>query len=640
VPILNLQKAYPLEGFVDGTLPDPEIVGLVKARNVVSGLKIVEMLKTFDIETVLLAAQVSTSDPRANPISRSADWIWNLMDAVGDIAISEGMFHVIQGNPVKGGAVPEAISKGKLVANPDVVDSVKSGLEVGQRFSLHFSTNDIFTLPNGWGNLPGTSRRMRAEPYLNKWLCSLLPSPSIIKCEIIVNDSISHTATAENIGLQAIDLMYLVGEDMKDDDSMLSLAIKKYIRTSYGYSGSASLKIVYHPSVSGGQFSFAEIHPVFLYARRIITAARPLDTHDYMLPQDAGDVLKLYNKNELKDRLDEARSSLITAVNNLNSAIAIIPFNHTAVTNALYELSRFGLEQTVYEFENDTNPDDETLLRAWSSSVLALAQTRINSSYPIAMPGTGTDAVPYINSVATCMKSLFGNAFVTIPLFQIRTQELSYLSPMVGGSSTLKQDHSGNKLLMEEWLSSIARVRKNTSDYTMLTNLVNAIDFSRLLSFPLIPMQMPYINDGSERWLGASVANTVALREGRIAIGACLPVAHDLAGDQAGILIEEWTDVIPNRDQTSGISFHHNQPNAKAPQCLILGLTPSITGNWSWQDLVDMMNETFELAKKRAIDYERLSGSAVGQLPGIAIPFTQGGNAIGLSAAHILSVNP
>jgi len=122
-------------------------------------------------------------------------------------------------------------------------------------------------------------------------------------------------------------------------------------------------------------------------------------------------------------------------------------------------------------------------------------------------------------------------------------------------------------------------------------------------------------------------------------MGACVPNGHSISDYQAGIMIEEWMDVVPYNEHTTGISFHYNQPNAKAPQCLILGLTPQITGNWKWNDLVNMLNETLDLAKKRGVDYEEIAPTAVGQLPGLIFPFAQSGNVIGLSESHIINVN-
>lgn len=639
--ISGLRNHFPLESFVVEVTPDPSVVDKVKARNVVSGAKLVEVFKTSGITDIV--GPIGAAGTAAElPITQSVNWIWNLMDAVGDIALSEGLFHVVQGNPVKGGALADALSKGNMVAEPDILDSIKSGLEVGQRFTMHFKTLD--TPQNGWNTIGGVSYRRNAEPYVNAWLSELLPDPTTLFCNVIINgDTLNpRPVFAADLGLQPIDLMYLVNEELDNDDSILSLIIKKYVRENSGtpgYTKDTTLQIIYGPEPEDGYFTFDEVLPVLLYARKIITSSRPLNTRDYMLPGDADSVFPLYNISELGNRLAAARSTLDTARTALSNALN--SFSFSGVMDALYTLSKFGMEQTVYEFVHDTTPEDEDNLRAWGASVLALSHAKYDTSSPIAQPAPGDDPAPYVTSVIDCMKTIFGQSFAPLPLFQIRPAEQTYLALMASYSSTLKADHAMNDLLMEEWLTSMARVRKNTANYEMLSILASAVDFKSFHNLrQLLPMQLPYAGDGTERWLGASVTTAAGLKEGRIAIGASVPAGYVVSGDQVGIMIDDWIDVIPAKEQTSGISFHHNQPNAKAPQCLLLGLTPQITGSWRWNDLVDMLNETLDLAKKRAVDYERISSSVVGQLPAFSMPFAQSGNLIGLSGAHIVSVNP
>lgn len=639
--ISGLRDHFPLESFVVEVTPDPSVVDKVKARNVVSGAKLVEVFKTSGIGSIL-GPIGATGSAAAGPITQSVNWIWNLMDAVGDIALSEGLFHVVQGNPVKGGALSDALSKGNMVAEPDILDSIKSGLEVGQRFTMHFKTQNA--PQNGWGSISSLSYRRNAEPYVNTWLSELLPDPATLFCNVIVDgdDQNPKAVFAADLGLQPIDLMYLVNEELDNDDAMLSLMIKKYVRQNSGtpgYSKDTVLEIVYGPEPDDGYFTFEEVLPVLLYARKVITTSRHLNTRDYMLPGDADAVFPLYNTTELAGRLTAARSALDTARTALGNALNT--FSFSGVISALYTLSKFGMEQTVYEFVHDTTPEDEDTLKAWGASVLAQANTKYDTSVPIAPPAMGDDPIPYVNSVIDCLKTVFGQSFAPLPLFQIRPDEQAYLALMANSSSTLKADHTTNDLLTEEWLTSIARVRKNTANYEMLSILASAVDFRSFHDLRhLLPMQLPYAGDGTERWMGVSVSSPGGLKEGRIAIGASVPAGYVVSGDQVGIMIDDWVDVIPAKEQTSGISFHHNQPNAKAPQCLLLGLTPQITGNWRWDDLVDMLNETLDLAKKRAVDYERISSGVVGQLPAFTMPFAQSGNVIGLSGAHILSVNP
>jgi hypothetical protein len=70
---------------------------------------------------------------------------------------------------------------------------------------------------------------------------------------------------------------------------------------------------------------------------------------------------------------------------------------------------------------------------------------------------------------------------------------------------------------------------------------------------------------------------------------------------QCGLLVDEWTEVIPAREETTGVAFHYDRPNAEPPQVMLL-VTPTSERVWEWQDLVDALNETLDMAKKRAVE--------------------------------------
>lgn len=244
-----------------------------------------------------------------------------------------------------------------------------------------------------------------------------------------------------------------------------------------------------------------------------------------------------------------------------------------------------------------------------------------------------------MTEVLVAFKQLLDSNYVVLPLFELRQEEHGELTEMIIGNSTLTYDHENNTLLTDEWMSSIAKVKKNAAHYELLSMLANALDPSNSTLRSIVPLQLPYEGNGLERWLGASVSKEESLREGRVVMGASLPPQHSIIGYQTGIMVEEWIDVVPLKEQTTGISFHYDQPNARAPQCLILGLTPQITGNWQWDDIVDMMIQTFDLAKKRGLGYEAVAETPIGQLPGLTIPVAPGGNTIGFAEHHILNPN-
>jgi hypothetical protein len=102
-----------------------------------------------------------------------------------------------------------------------------------------------------------------------------------------------------------------------------------------------------------------------------------------------------------------------------------------------------------------------------------------------------------------------------------------------------------------------------------------------------------------------------------------LPEGHGMAGAQAGLLIDEWSEVIPNRFETTGIAANYDQPNTEAPQCVLVAVSPTIKGHWEWNDLIDTLIDTFDRAKRRAVEPDFLRTTPYAQLlPAVLSTFT------------------
>lgn len=634
--VYNLRKEYPLDKFVVEVAPDPASIDKITARNVVNGNRMIELLKEDKINEIITKSGAPTT---VIPHLRQAiDWIWNLTDAIADINTTEGIFQVVQGNTIKGGAITNAISKGRFQPEPDFLASSKEGLNIPQRFTMHLDTATPNSVLNGWSVIAGADFRQKAEPYINKWLSSILPDPAKIICQVKISDTATqYWVTAKEIKLNPIDLMYLIQEDLIDGDDQLSLIIKQYVRKTKSLSRESLLLIDYEKVNSTADYSFAEVHPILFYAKKLFNGSRHLNTHDYMLPNEVEGIIKIYNISDLSTRYNNAKNALTAAKNTLQTALNASVFSKTNVVNALFKLSFFGIEQTIYEFMGDTHPDDETALKETGNQVLQQALDKLSkATISTTVPSLDEDPTKYVTEVLEAFKQIMDSNTVVLPLFQVRTEEQAYLSLMFNHSSTLKNDHLDNDLLTEEWMTSIAKVRPNAANFELLSILTTTLNASHASQKPIIPLQLPYSSDGTERWLGASVKNNESLKENRVALGASVPNGHLISGDQVGIMVDEWMDVVPFDQHNTGISFHYNQPNSRAPQCLILGLTPQIRGKWKWSELIEMLEETFDLAKKRGIDYEEIAPTAIGQLPGLIIPFTHSGNAIGLSGEDVL----
>ena len=130
------------------------------------------------------------------------------------------------------------------------------------------------------------------------------------------------------------------------------------------------------------------------------------------------------------------------------------------------------------------------------------------------------------------------------------------------------------------------------------------------------PVQFPY-RDG-DYWLGIEYPPSYTPVGDVISLVFINQHQFENDGLQCGLLIDEWIEVIPNKEQTTGVTFNYNQPNASPPQSLLLAVTPRVTNQWDWDDLVYTIIDTVELAKNRAVEPDHIDKSFLSHvLPGV-----------------------
>ena len=88
----------------------------------------------------------------------------------------------------------------------------------------------------------------------------------------------------------------------------------------------------------------------------------------------------------------------------------------------------------------------------------------------------------------------------------------------------------------------------------------------------------------------------------RLLYTAAYAAPFDKLSYQCGLLVDEWTEVIPSRKETTGITFHYDRPNAEPPQAILLAMPAVFRGHWQWTDLVNSLHETYQMAQMRAVE--------------------------------------
>jgi hypothetical protein len=148
------------------------------------------------------------------------------------------------------------------------------------------------------------------------------------------------------------------------------------------------------------------------------------------------------------------------------------------------------------------------------------------------------------------------------------------------------------------------------------------------------PIQLPFRT--SDTWLGVEFPDKTEIVHDTIAIVQCLPQGFTPTGAQCGLLLDEWTEPLPKKEEVTGIAFNYDAPNSAPPSAILLAVTPEETGSWQWENLVASVLDTFERAKLRAVEpdmIEEVTGFAA-LLPSTIAEFTTGQSTIGLDYAR------
>ncbi len=426
-----------------------------------------------------------------------------------------------------------------------------------------------------------------------------------------------------------------------------------------------------------------ELLPLLRGLRKLVTSSRPLGADDYMLPSEekadpnTADNPKLWELAALKQSFDAAAASLEDRLTDLDVVIATFPpdplsedpgdlsvIGYDALRTALVALSYFGLTGAFPKNAllpepgpDATDAERLTLLRAQQAliepALLTLAEGRSRLERAVNLTDFDSLSDEERNRLTVLKKAelyqaagalVLGDSFRFIPIFQFKNgPELesahSFANDLPPDESLLRFTQNRLRppnseivdwraLAVEEWLEGVAAVRDNVALIDTVNTYHEAFADEEL-SFR--PLQLPFSKNA--HWIALEFPevspeqlddpNVFVPQGDFLSIVRQLPENYEASAPQSGLLIDEWNEVIPNRIETTGIAIHYNQPSTEPPQCILLAVSPNVNGRWEWDDLVETVTDTFDRAKRRAVEPDFLRTSPYSQLlPAVLSSFT------------------
>lgn len=424
------------------------------------------------------------------------------------------------------------------------------------------------------------------------------------------------------------------------------------------------------PANLANAISFASRHRLIAELRRVLFNSKPMKTTDFIQPGTIGNEHhEDYDFDEYRNRVKVLQSSLAAFWNpdaanlgSINAAFkdynenldnSVITYTHSVsdLKQLLADASVFGIPEALPTNLEDAEAEREVVMqklgevgKVVESKHQQLSAILDNVKFDNENP-SDAEKDAYVEILQECVVKVLGKNFKLLPKFSLPSAE--------GGSIELQASAAGNDLFkdangnaadaldvalkLEDWKQGLAKVRKNVYHLEMYTSVNETFNgLQKADSMDVTPFQLPYDQDGNDRWMAMEVPGQEYVKPNRLCIAVLgevpLETDPDTPHANVGLIIDDWTEVIPAKEETGAAVFHFEQPRNQAPQCLLMAVTPNRTGSWDWADVFDTVNETLDLAKERAVEYEDLAATGYGQvLPAINIPKTKSGQTIGIS---------
>jgi hypothetical protein len=624
----------------------------VAASNVVDGLA---LYRAWSEGRDIWADEAPSESDRAT-VKTIMGELDDAIDALGDVSIAESVHQVMRGNFTRAGGLVDALSRGEAAPEPEVLATPRTGFDVTHRLAVLFTTAQV--RPTTWPQLPAHPR-VAAEGILDAWLASLLPDPQSVRCRVEATAAGAPqvvSVTLADLGLAPLDLLPLGLATDEPQSSELEQRI--VLAASAALPADATdLRIVFEGAalaLGAQERSFPELLVLLRAARDLISGARPLGPQDLIEPDKR--VTKQDQNIDAADIEQRAKAAL-TAFNaameqqpppqpiGLAPALAIVAgkldqtpvvmptaAEVTALRAALRSASFFGVPGSVPVNAklppNTADPAYEAsarALRAQADEVLRTMRKRARAADNALAGWDAAEQRPAVrrDRAIALAKLVLGSDFVLLPTFT--PPDGAALATAIAGAAGLL---AGDDLATARWLQQLTHVRPGVSRFDFLGTAAQLVVGG--VSPTLTIAQLP---TGATRWVALPPQPAdVPASPGAASIVLQLVGPYDATRPHAGLMVDEWIERIPSAEETTGVAFHADAPGSRAPNALLLAVSPDPEiKTWTGELILEILGDALDLAGIRTVDLDSLS--QLGQLlPALFFPFNPDGQTVSVDA--------
>ena len=565
---------------------------------------------------------IKNKESLSEHVKKHVDKLEDTMDACLDTLFFEAGYQVTQGNLSQAAA---AISATKGEIEPPAIESLKTRITgAGIRHKL------VMVFPASASSYPIENTRAFVEPILEKWLEENIGPMDQIGC-LVELYNVQENNLIENkevmlsdLNIGYLDFLYASDDAVAEGASELELRIRNVLLAQNLELIEETKYVIANKGPETGK-SLAKALEVARYARALLSKCRNLKSDDLTME---GETIQYDRKN-----LDEVKDHRLVP---LLKRLKVIVSSDLTKKSTLALLSNLDFESAKTAFLNNTSVDTDKLKAAIEAKIKSAEAllSKYNEQAPFYA------AFEYLQRVA---RILFGETFILLApamssdnFSQIIHDKKQHL--LVGDPSDNTTDQVWGQERIENWIQGVAQVQENTEifeDWLMVRHVwsqlmglskiykYQIVQGPTLLTYPWVALSKQEIDlllnkqfSSQPIYADSHTGEKYPLADGAYYPENCestvlyAPETITLKESVFGLVIEEFSEHVPDKKMNTGLSFNYNTPNNEPPQAILLAIHPKANREsdffWSEDDLRDILYDTMDLYKIRMVDIEAI----------------------------------
>jgi hypothetical protein len=568
----------------------------IPARNVVDGLA---LQRAWAAANRSLPADWPGYREARVPIEDELRCLDETLDAVSDALIAEGVHQTVVGNPARAAAALDAASGPKPPpAKLEVLDSPASGHSVIHRLIALFPATG--GPAPGWAPDGDPSPRAVAEPVIEAWAGRLLGDPKRVRFRVEYHRGEDLLADRElrldhvSPRLSASDVVYaaMAGERTQRSEVEERIVFHALRTRPPEVPSDANVAIVASREPEAEhKIGLLELMELAQSLREVLAEARPLAVGEVSLPESpvSAEVLA----QEIVGRAGVAAARLAVVAGELDAALGDAG-TAESLRGALLSAASMGVPGSIPLSAFGDGDPERSQLRNQAQVARAELARRLDELAP---EGDGEDAIA---EALEQLRAVFGAPFRALPLLSLNDSGETALDASFPESEGLQDGEPAQAGLWFQRLSRVRSAARRLADALLYADALMGHD-----PLQLNVAQLPAVS--GERWVALPFETRTEAPTGRLSFVAYTPHGTVPSGRPfAALWLDEFVEFLPAAEQTTAAGFHFDQPNASAPQAILLAVPPQPQQDWTLEMLEATVVQTFDLAKLRAVDLDAL----------------------------------